>query len=107
MKILSSLKEDNGPFTCAEEIDEYMNRTDIDISVKQKRMKNEVIYARDSTRSIPAAAIFFRIMKVEKDGSRRTLTAHEFSDNLKAVLGKHTEKSDVTMDDFKLALWHI
>ena len=50
LKILSILKQDNGPFTCTEEIEQYM-ASNIDETVKQKRMKNEIIYARDSTRS--------------------------------------------------------
>ena len=98
------MKNKNGPFTCAEEIDEYMG-SDIDPKVKQKRMKNEIVYARDSTRSIPAAASLFRIMKVDQNGNRRTLTADEFAENLRIILGKQNQKSDVTMDDFKLALW--
>ena len=106
MKILAELKEEGGPFTCAEEIDDYM-ASEADEAKKQRRMKNEVVYARDSTRSIPAAGILFRIMKVDSNGKRRTLTADEFAENLKIVLGKQNTRSEVTMDDFKLALWHI
>ena len=61
--VLNELKREGGPFTNADKIDEYMERKDLSESIKQKRMKNEVIYARDSTRSIPAAGILFRIMK--------------------------------------------
>ena len=105
MKILASLKEQGGPFTCAEEIDEFLS-SELDEEQRKKRMKNEVIYARDSTRSIPAAAVLFRIMKID-DGKRRTLTPEEFAENLKVILGKQNDKSDVSLEDFKLALWHI
>ena len=65
MKILDELKRDGGPFTNAESIEIYIGRQDISEEEKQKRMKNEVTYARDSTRSIPAAALLFRIMRTE------------------------------------------
>ena len=64
MKILEDLKKVGGPFTCEEQVDEFM-KSDIDDEAKQMRMKNEIIYARDSTRSIPAAAVLFRIMKTD------------------------------------------
>ena len=80
--------------------------SDADNTKKQRRMKNEVVYARDSTRSIPAAGTLFRIMKVE-NGKRKTLTADAFAENLKTVLGKQYTKNQVSMDDFKVALWHI
>ena len=106
MKILQWLKSVGGPFTNAEEIAEYMLRDDISESIKQQRLKNEVTYARDSTRSIPAAGILFRIMKTDEvTKKRRTLTAQEFAANLTNVLGKQNSRGEVTMDDFLLALW--
>ena len=106
MKILEGLKVEGGPFTNAEEIELYMARDDISESMKQQRMKNEVTYARDSTRSIPAAGILFRIMKTDElTKKRRTLTAKEFAANLNVVLGKKNSRGEVSMDDFLLALW--
>ena len=81
--------------------------TESDEEKRRKRMKNEIVYARNSTKSIPAATVLFRIMKNDGNGKRRTLTSEEFAENLKVVLGKKNDKCDVTMDDFKLALWHI
>ena len=106
LKILDSLKKDGGPFTDAEQIEVYM-ASDVSDEVKQQRMKNEVTYARDSTRSIPAAGILFRIMNTDPvTKKRKTLTAIEFAENLKVVLGKQNSRSEVsTMDDFLLALW--
>ena len=40
-------------------------KSEIDGEAKQMRMKNEIIYARDSTRSIPAAGVLFRIMTTD------------------------------------------
>lgn len=86
MKILNILKKDGGPFTSTEEIDEYMESKIAD-EIKQQRMKNEVTYARDSTRSIPAAATIFRIMETDPTTKkRRTFTACKFAENLKIVV---------------------
>ena len=69
-------------------------------------MKSEVKYARDSTCSIPAAGIFFRIMKKYSVTQKLvTMTANEFTENLKAVLGKKESRGDVSMEDVLLALW--
>ena len=65
-KILEELKKEGVPFTNSDEIDLYMAREDITETAKQKRMKNEVKYAHDSTRSIPAARTLFRIMKTDE-----------------------------------------
>ena len=48
MKILEDLKNAGGPFTCQEQVDEFM-KSDIDDEAKQMRMKNQIIYVRDST----------------------------------------------------------
>ena len=106
MKILEELKKEGGPFTNADEIDQYMAREDISETAKQKRMKNEVKYARDSTRSIPAAGILFRIMKKDNVTQKQiTMSADEFAENLKIVLGKKESRGEVSMEDFLLALW--
>lgn len=106
MKILEDLKKVGGPFTCEEQVDEFM-KSDIDDEAKQMRMKNEIIYARDSTRSIPAAGVLFRIMKTDPTTKKRkTMSATEFANNLKTVLGKKNNKSEVTLEDFMLAMWH-
>ena len=45
LDILSRLKVQCGPFTGSDEIDAYLN----------KRMKNEVTYARNASKSLPVA----------------------------------------------------
>ena len=106
LKILEELKAEGGPFTNAESIETYIARDDISEEEQQKRMKNEVTFARESTRSIPAAALLFRIMKTDSQtNKRRTLTAAEFAANLSIVLGKKNSRGQVSMEDFLLALW--
>ena len=68
-------------------------------------MKNEVTYARDSARSIPAAVTLFRTTKINPTTKKRkALTACKFAENLKIVLGKQNSRSEFTIDDFFLAL---
>lgn len=73
--------------------------------IKPQRMKNEVMYAQDSARSIPAAVTLFRTTKINPTTKkRRRLTACKFVENLKIVLGKQNSRTEFTIDDFWLAL---
>ena len=72
--------------------------------IKPQRMKNEVMYAQDSARSIPAAVTLFRTTKINPTTKkRRRLTACKFVENLKIVLGKQNSRTEFTIDDFWLA----
>jgi len=55
--------------------------SDADETKKKRRMGNEVVFACDSTLSIPAAGTLFRITKVENE-KRKTLTVDVFAENL-------------------------
>ena len=106
MKTLEDLKKAGGPFTCEEQVDDFM-KSDTDDEAKEMRMKNKIIYARDSTRSIPAAGVLFRIMKTDPTTKKRkTMSATEFANNLKTVPGKKNNKSKVAFEEFMLAMWH-
>ena len=73
--------------------------------IKPQRMKNEVMYAQDSARSIPAAVTLFRTTKINPTTKkRRRLTACKFVENLKILLGKQNSRTEFTIDDFWLAL---
>ena len=48
MLILDRLKEQNGPFTCVEEIDEYL-QSKLSDKEKQQRLRDDVTYARDTS----------------------------------------------------------
>ena len=99
---LQILRDAGGPFTSAEEVDDYLAGTD-DEKVKQTRMRREVAYARDTSVSFPRAHKVFRIMNTSVT-PRRLLTALEFSDNLKIYLGKKEGRSFITMEDYRLAV---
>ena len=60
MLILDRLKEQNGPFTSVEGIDEYL-QSKLSDKEKQQRLRDEVTYARDTSVSIPRATPFFKI----------------------------------------------
>ena len=50
LNILDQLKACGGPFTSSEEVDIYLDDPDISCHMKQKRMKREVQYSRDTSR---------------------------------------------------------
>ena len=57
---LEKLKESKGPFTNAEEVEEFL-RSDISEKEKQKRMKKELTFARDSSITLPRVDPLFKI----------------------------------------------
>ena len=61
LDILDRLKAQNGPFTCTEEVDEYLISKKFSDNEKQKRMRDEITYARDTSQSLPRASPFFKI----------------------------------------------
>ena len=86
------LKEWGGPFTSSQEIDDFLNSKDIDGKVKVKRMKTEVMHARDTSLSLPKGNAVFRIRSMKLPGHKsRQLTPAEFGENLKILLNKKLE----------------
>ena len=57
---LEKLKEDNGPFTNAEQVDEYLG-SPLSEKIKQARMKKELVFARDSSTTLPRTDPIFKI----------------------------------------------
>lgn len=110
LNILERLKIVGGPFTSAEQIDEYLSKSETAADQKQrvkiKRMRDEVTYARDTSLSLPRANVVFKIFKTES-GKRKMLTAEEFGQNLKVLLGKTTDRTCISMDDFRSALHKV
>ena len=102
MLILDRLKEQNGPFTCVEEIDEYL-QSKLSDKEKQQRLRDEVTYARDTSVSIPRATPFFKIYDTTVT-PRCLFTAVQFSNNLKQYLGKRSERIKDSLDDYRLAV---
>ena len=87
LDILDRLKAQNGPFTCTEEVDEYL------ISKK----------FTDTSQSLPRTSPFFKIYDTTVT-PRRLFTAEQFGNNLKLYLGKRSECLKVSLDDFRLAV---
>ena len=103
LDILDRLKAQNGPFTCTEEVDEYLISKKFSDNEKQKRMRDEITYARDTSQSLPRASPFFKIYDTTVT-PRRLFTAEQFGNNLKLYLGKRSERLKVSLDDFRLAV---
>ena len=51
---LDNLKEVGSPFTCAEEVQLYLDKEELSERKKQKRLKKEVQFARQSTTTLPS-----------------------------------------------------
>lgn len=102
LNILESLKGDGGPFTSSEQIDEYL-KCKKDVKTKSNRLRNEVVYARDTSSSLPKSNPVFRIFTTENK-KRKMLTVDQFANNLKILLGKKKQRNSITLGDFQNAL---
>ena len=75
---LQKLKEQGGPFTSAEEVDAYLaDLDDANMKEKQKRMKLEISYARDTSTLLQKVGPLLKIRKVDLKGKQRDNTATE------------------------------
>jgi hypothetical protein len=103
--ILARLKLVGGPFTDDKEVDEYIIN-EPDLAAAKCRMRDEVTFARDTSRSLPRNTCpLFKMMSIDKvTGKRRLKTGAEFAASLKLLLGKQEKQSIVTMIDFQNAL---
>ena len=69
------------------------------------RMKTEIVYYRDSSRSLPRASLLLKIMTVDAvTKRRRTMTAEEFAVNLRTLLTRTNTKTKVTIEGFRDAI---
>ena len=105
LDILDELKEAGGPFTSAEEVQEFLDMEGISEKDKQKRMKKEMRFARESSTTLPSADPLFKIQVTLPGGKRRDKDAKEFGEALKVFLGKKAD-STTTLDynSFKSSL---
>ena len=95
--MLEQLKEVNGPFTNAEDVEAYIN-SDAPEKLKQSRMKMEIKFARESSTTLPRVDPLFRIQVSRGLGGRwREKTAQEFAEALTVFLGR---KADRTFSDY-------
>ena len=95
--ILDRIKAQGGPFSSAEQIDNYLSTTDGKRFKKTNCMGNEVTYARDTSSSLP----LFRNM-ITEGGRRKLLTPEQFAQNLKLLLGKTF--GNILLADFQRVL---
>ena len=103
LKQIGELKEIGGPFTSVKEIDDFFENENIDEKARIKRMKTEVMFARDTSISVPKKNPIFRIRSMKIQGQKsKQLTPREFGDNLKLLLDKKLAAVDknVSMKDF-------
>ena len=120
LELLEKLKEAGGPFTMAEQVEQYLSESSQIIAAEenpkkkeklrkaaQNRMKAEVQYARESSTSLPKVDPLFRIMVSIPGKKRRDKTADEFGVALKALYGKRAGKSTVSLDRFKQSMRNI
>ena len=80
-ELVSSLKKESmpGPFASPEEIDTYITNSDEEDNQKNKRMYDEVKYARMTSTSLKSTNAIFRLKKNYKN-----LSTEEYVDNLSA-----------------------
>ena len=97
---LEKLKQKGGPFTSSEQVDVYLKGNSDENKVNVSRMRGEVTYARDTSVSLPKSSILFKIFKTI-EGKRSLMTAEEFGENLKLLLGKKDQRTSITLDDFR------
>ena len=103
LKQIEELKEQGGTFTNSLEIDNFLDNSDINEKEKSKRMKIEVMYARDTSLSVPKSNPIFRIRTMKIHGQKsRQLNSCEFGDNLKTLLDKKANalNTKITIKDF-------
>ena len=102
---LQKLKEDGGPFTCAEDVDTYLSDLDENNKKeKQKRLKLEITYARDTSTLLPKVDPLFKIRKTDVKGKQRDKTAEEFGEALVILLGRKADRKAMDYSTFKESL---
>ena len=105
LDILEELKDGGGPFCSAEEVMEFLVREDMSEKDKQKRMKKEMRFARESSTTLPAADPLFKVQVTLPSGKRRDKNAREFGESLMVFLGKKADSStSLDYNTFKSSL---
>ena len=97
------LKSHGGPFTCSEDVEVFM-KNDMTEKEKQRHLRAEVAYCRDTCLSLQNDHPLFKIMS--NDGSHRSVKpSHEFASNLMTFFGKLSDQGNAdSLSLFRLAL---
>ena len=88
-----------GPFTSAEEVDEFMAMTEIDEEERQIRLYIEVRYAKMSSSGMKRSCNIFRLMKDHKK-----LESFDYAHNLKTYFGCVHSVQTITLQDLSAIL---
>ena len=99
LEMLEKLKEMKGPLTNADEFEIFLNDTKVSDELKEKRLKLEMKFARDSSTTLPKSDRIFRIHVTHPNKKRRDKSGVEFVDSLMAYLGRKTDKKAI---DYRL-----
>ena len=105
--MMEELKACKGPFTNSDEVQMYLDDAQVGKKEKQKRLKKEVQFARDSSTTLPKVSPIFKIQVTTKNKKRRDKTAEEFGEALKVYLGKREERIQLDYSAFKNSLRQI
>ena len=93
LDMMEALKDVGGPFTNSDMVKEYVEADDLSEKTKQKRLKLEVQFARESSTTLPHVDPIFKIQVTLPTKKRRDKTADEFAASLMAYLGKKSDKA--------------
>ena len=104
LDMMDQLKAGGGPFTDAEQVQEYLDRPGQSEKEKQARLKKELQFARESSTTLPSVDPLFRIQVTLPNKKRRDKTASEFGESLMAFLGKKAESAAMEYNLFKSSL---
>ena len=102
--MLDTLKSCGGPFTDSEKVEKFLNDKTMDNNAKQKRMKLEVQFARESTTLLTRVDPLFQIKITLPTGKRRMKTAFEFGNALMSYLGRKKDRTTLEYDKFQQSL---
>ena len=98
--MMEKLKVVGGPFTNSDMVMEYMEDREVTEKLKQKRLKLELQFARESSTSLPHVDPLFKIQITLPSKKRREKTAQEFADSLVTYLGKKSDKATMEYNMF-------
>jgi len=102
---LEKLKEMGGPFTTADQVDDFLAGLDVEnMKMMQKRMKLEVQYARDTSVLLPRVDPLFKIRKTDVKGKQRDKNALEFGEALVVLMGRRGERKSLDYSTFQECL---
>ena len=102
--MMEALKDVGGPFTNSDMVKEYVEAADLPEKTKQKRLKLEVQFARESSTTLPHVDPIFKIQVTLPTKKRRDKTADEFAASLMAYLEKKSDKATMEYNMFKHSL---